>query len=129
MGKKFFDVWTVGHFIFGFLTTSTLVPSSPFLSAIITNTFHLINELIEKSESPEGKILESDVNHLGDIIFFFFGSLLGIIYGTKIFNDPKYYLSRYAILFLSILIYISEIGRELFPYTWTFFDSAYKPIW
>ena len=127
--KGYVDIWTLGHFIFGFLSTSALLPSYPILSAIITNTLHLINELIEKSETPDGKVLETDLNHIGDIIFFFFGSLLGIIYGTKIFTEPKYSYYRYAILFLSLLIYISEVGRELFPYSWTFFDSAYKPIW
>ena len=86
MGKKFFDLWTVGHFIFGFLSTSTLLPSSPILSAIITNLFHLINELMEKSESPEGKILETDVNHLGDIIFFFFTYEFGLHIITLIFD-------------------------------------------
>ena len=127
MGKNFFDGWTVGHFICGFLTTSTLLPSYPVFSAIITNTLHLILELSEKSQSPDGVILETNVNHLGDVLFFFIGSILGAIYGTKLFINPKYNYIRYIILFVLILIYINELGRELFPYNWPI-DSAYKPI-
>jgi hypothetical protein len=127
MGKNFFDAWTIAHFICGFLSTSTLLPSYPIFSAIITNILHLIGELAEHYESPDGVVLETDINHLGDILFFFFGSILGVMYGTKLFINPKYKYIRYIILFILIIIYITELGRELFPYNWPF-DSAFKPI-
>ena len=54
MGIKYFDFWTILHFMVGFLSTSTLLPSKPIISAIVVNILHLINELIENSQSPNG---------------------------------------------------------------------------
>lgn len=125
MGKEYFDLWSIGHFIFGFLSTSTILPSEPIISSIIANIFHLISELTEKSQTEDGKILENNKNHLGDILFFFIGSFLGVIYGSQYFIDSKY--PRYIILFIILLFYINEIGREIFPYDW-FFNPAYRPI-
>lgn len=127
MGKKYFDFWTTMHFMFGFLSTSTLLPSNPIISAVIANIFHFIMEFNENNLSPDGEILESDVNHLGDILFFFAGSALGVIYGSPIFANAKYSTYRYVILYIVVLSFINEMGREIFPYDWPF-DPAYKPL-
>jgi hypothetical protein len=127
MGKEYFDFSTIMHFMFGFLSTSTLLPSKPIISAFIANIFHLISELNEHNNSPNGEILETEVNHLGDLLFFFAGSILGVIYGTNIFIQKKYSGYRQTILIIVILAFINEIGREVFPYDWPF-NPAFKPF-
>lgn len=123
MKQKYFDRWTIWHFIFGFISTSILFPSKPIISAIVANIVHLIGELTEINESPDKKILEYDVNHLGDILFFFFGSLLGVIYGTNLFVKPEYNKYRYPLFFFTILGLANEIGRELLPYDWPYYPA------
>ena len=126
MGKLFFDLWTVGHFFFGVLTTSALIPSNPLLSLIITNVIHLLMELNENNiDETNGNILETKENHIGDIIFFFLGSLIGFVYGYHMFE--KNYILRITVLLLSALTLLQEVLREIYPYDW-YFDSAYKPF-
>jgi hypothetical protein len=48
-----------------FLSTSALIPTNPYLSAIITNIIHLFVELIEKDRIPyTNELIESNVNHM-----------------------------------------------------------------
>jgi hypothetical protein len=124
MGKNFFDTWSIFHFICGFLSTSTLIPSQPYLSAVITNILHFFMEIIEKNKNPyTNEILETNINHLGDIIFFFIGSILAILYGHKLFIKQTF--ARYFFLIIMILIFLQEMFREIFPRNWIF-DSAYS---
>ena len=75
------------------------------------NGFHLFIELLEKNESPTKKQLESNKNHVGDIICFLLGWLLS--YHLNL-NIPGI---LYPILWI-LLIYVTmhEIIREIFPY-------------
>jgi len=117
MGIRVFDGWSILHFISGFLSTSALIPTHPYLSAVITNIIHLMVELIEKEKNPyTNEILESTINHITDVIFFFIGSVLAILYGHKLFinNQP----SRYFVLILMFFCFSQETLRELFPYNW-----------
>jgi len=126
MGKLFFDIWTVGHFFFGVLTTSALIPSKPLLSLIITNLIHSFMEYNENNINEiNGDILQTTENHLGDIIFFFLGSLIGFFYGYRMFKNN--YILRIIVLYLSALTLFQEVFREIYPLDW-YFDSAYKPF-
>ena len=126
MGKNIFDFWSLGHFLFGIITTSALIPSQPMISLIITNLVHLSMELIENNVNEKtGEVLETEVNHLSDILFFYIGSLIGFFYGYPIFE--KYFILRVFVLILSALTYLQEILREIYPHDW-YFDSAYKPF-
>jgi len=124
MGTSVFDFWSILHFLCGFFSTSTLIPTNPYLSALITNIIHFFSELSEQNKNPDtNEILESNINHITDIIFFFIGSILGILYGYKLFikNDTI----RYIVLFILLIIFLQELLREILPYTWIF-DSAYS---
>lgn len=122
MGVKFLDLWTIMHFLSGVFITATLLPSNPTASLIIANILHFISEMLENNEDPNGKVLETNINHFGDIIAFFIGSLIGL-------NLTDYMLEnttvRYFILFVFTIISIQEIGREVFPYNWPF-GSAFS---
>ena len=130
MGKEFVDFWTFLHFICGFISTFVLIPLEPLKSFFIVNVLHLIMELLENNKNEKtGEILETLRNHIGDVFFFFLGSLLSIILSYK-FSSNKYFSNkvvRYIILFVLCLIFLQEILREIFPNDWIF-DSSYKPI-
>ena len=100
-----------------FLSTSALIPTNPYLSAIITNIMHLFVELIEKDRIPyTNELIESNVNHITDVIFFFIGSILAVKYGHKLFIKNQ--RLRYSILVIMFLAFSQETLRELFPDTW-----------
>jgi hypothetical protein len=117
MGTDIFDGWSILHFIFGFLSTSALIPTNPYLSAIITNIIHLFVELIEKDKIPyTNELVESNINHTTDVIFFFIGSILAVKYGNKFFIKNQ--TLRYFVLVIMFLAFLQETLRELFPDTW-----------
>lgn len=123
MGTKIFDIYSLGHFVCGIIVTSILFPNSPILSLVISNALHLLFELLEKDINPHnGKILESGINHLSDIVFFFVGSLIGL-HLTKYMT--KHTVIRIILLVVSSLVGIQELGRELFPDKWPIY-SAYS---
>ena len=117
MGTNIFDFWSILHFICGFLSTSALIPKNPYLSAIITNIIHLFVELIEKDKIPStNELIESNVNHITDVIFFFIGSVLAVKYGHKLFINNQ--TLRYSVLVILFLSFLQETLREVFPDTW-----------
>ena len=61
--------------------------------------------LIEKDKIPStNELIESNVNHITDVIFFFIGSVLAVKYGHKLFiNNQTLRYSVLAIMFLSFL--------------------------
>ena len=80
-----------------------------YLSAIITNIIHLFVELIEKDRiSYTNELLESHINHIADIIFFFISSILAVKYGHKLFIKL-----RYSVLVIIFLAFSQETLREL----------------
>ena len=130
MGKNFIDFWTLLHFIFGFISTSTILPSKPKISIFVANLLHLIMELLENNKNNKtGEILESTSNHISDILAFFIGSLIGYFYGCKYFsnNNLSIKITRYILLVLSFGVILQEILREIFPNDWIF-DPSYKPL-
>lgn len=130
MGKQIFDFWTFLHFIFGFISTSTILPSKPKISLVIANLSHLVMELVENNKNDKtGEILESTSNHIGDILAFLIGSFLGYFYGCIYFssNNLKIKITRYILLVLSFGVFLQELLREIFPNDWIL-DPSYKPI-
>ena len=116
MGKPFYDKYIWHHFISGIIAGIVIFPGHKKLSFFISNGAHLLMELSENGSHPNGEVLESNLNHLGDIIGFFFGWLLGAQISPK---------SRWIhwLGYLFIIIALSkELGREYFPYSrnWLF---------
>lgn len=113
MGINMFDRYSLDHFMAGFISNGLLksINMSSSTNFIASNGFHLLIELLEKNESPTKKELESNKNHVGDIICFLLGWLLS--YHLNL-NIPGI---LYPILWI-LLIYVTmhEIIREIFPY-------------
>ena len=113
MGINMFDRYSLDHFMAGFISNVLLksINMSSSTNFIAANGFHLFIELLEKNESPRKKQLESNKNHVGDIICFLLGWLLS--YHLNL-NIPGI---LYPILWI-LLIYVTmhEIIREIFPY-------------
>ena len=108
MGLKFFDKWTIGHFIFGIIATMTIYPENPLFSLIIANIFHLIMELIEKNYDPKyGFKRESLSNHLGDILFFFIGTIIGLYF-------VKYTLKNKTLKLILFFILVVSFFHDIF---------------
>jgi hypothetical protein len=129
MGLDYIDEWTFVHFISGFLFTSTLTPSYPLLSVIITNTGHGISELWSENDhnGDTGEHIENLANHYSDMVAFFLGSLIGYFYGCQYYNKNENATTRWVILIIMILLSINEFMRELLPRTWVF-SPAFKPF-
>jgi hypothetical protein len=113
MGINVFDRYSLDHFMAGFISNGLLksIKMSSSTNFIAANGLHLFIELLEKNESPTKKQLESNKNHVGDIICFLLGWLLS--YHLNL-NIPGI---LYPILWI-LLIYVTmhEIIREIFPY-------------
>lgn len=126
MGLDYIDLWTFVHFASGFLFTSTLLPSHPGMSLVISNIGHLLSEINENDYSDSGVELENTINHIRDIIAFFIGSLLGYFYGCQFYNMDQNQTTRWVIIVILLLITINEVMRESFPLTWPI-SPAFKP--
>ena len=118
MGKKILDKHSIRHFIFGSLSfvlvKSINIPI--YLNFILTNGVHLLIELIENNISPTGKILETNINHISDIVLFLLGWSLAYYY--NLYKFYKKFPSIIKIILWLILSFeiIHEIYREINPY-------------
>jgi hypothetical protein len=128
MGVHPIDKYTFMHFICGYFVTSTLLPTYPLTSLSITNIIHLITELIIENEiiTDTGQQIESTINHTTDIIAFFIGSLLGVLYGCPFYAQKENIQQRIIVFSIMILITIQEVMRELLPRTWPI-SAAFNP--
>jgi len=121
MGVKAVDKWSFGHFMMGVLS-GYLFRISSFTNVnnfLITNGIHAFIELIEK-KSYKGVLLESCVNHVSDIVFFFIGWVFSFalknIQGTNVI----------VLLWIVLLsVFLKEIYREIFPYSNGFIKGAF----
>lgn len=127
MGLYPIDKYTVMHFICGYFVTSTLLPSYPLTSLSIANMMHLITELIIENEVTDtGEQIESTINHTTDIIAFFIGSILGVLYGCPFYAQKENIRQRIIVFSIMILITIQEVMREFLPRTWPI-SPAFNP--
>lgn len=123
MGIDYVDISTIGHFLGGF-TSSLLLKRTgmnKYINFILTNTIHGIIEFIEKPTRPDGTVLESTKNHIGDIIAFLIGWFCGIS-----FNSEKY-INKYWLVFLWVILsycIFNEVTRELFPNEYFFLQKG-----
>ena len=115
MGVKMFDGYTMGHLLGGMLACSLFQYSNiPVIyNFILTNGIHFMIEKIEKNVSPNGRILETQINHIGDIISFFVGWNLAYYFKFDRFIFPN----NVSVLWVVLLFYtMKEILSEIFPY-------------
>ena len=112
MGVELIDMFTVGHFIMGFISYIILdsIKITTSSNMLLSNGLHLFIELIEHNKTPGGLIIETNKNHIGDIVGFLLGWLLSFILKIKVS------IWMYPILWVFI-IYVTfmDIYREIFP--------------
>jgi hypothetical protein len=123
MGIKYFDKDTIGHFCGGVLSYTILqysnVPAT--LNFVIANGIHYMIERTERSVAPNGRVLETYENHLGDIIAFLLGWIVGFALRSERYVNHKIASVLWIVL---IYNYSAEILREMFPYE-RLLDGAY----
>lgn len=106
MGIDYIDFWSIGHLLGGVATRISICPHDPFYSYTLGITLHLIIELNEKSKI-NNKLTESIENHIGDILIF----LLGMMIGEFINNYIPNKIRPFILVILMICSYF-EIYRE-----------------
>ena len=115
MGIEYVDKDTIGHFCGGVLSSVLLqyshVPVA--YNFILANGIHYLIERNEKSVAPNGRVLETYENHIGDIIAFFVGWVIAYV-----LRLDRYVTSKIAPVLWIVLIYnySAEILREIYPY-------------
>lgn len=115
MGIKYVDNDTFGHLGGGVLSETLLEYSNiPIVyNFIIANGIHYMIERTEKSVAPNGRVLETIENHLGDIIAFLLGWSIAYILRTSRYINSKNAPWLWAVLIFFTMI---EFLRELYPY-------------
>lgn len=123
MGIKYFDKDTIGHFCGGVLSYTMLQYSNvPLtLNFVIANGIHYMIEKTERSVTPNGRVLETYENHIGDIIAFLLGWIVGFALRSERYVNHKIAPVLWIIL---IYNYSAEILREIYPYE-RLLDGAY----
>jgi hypothetical protein len=123
MGIKYVDADTIGHLCGGLLSYTMIQYSNVPLgyNFIIANGIHYMIEKTERSVAPNGRVLETKENHIGDITAFLLGWL--IAYALRM---DRYVTSKIAPVLWIVLIYnySAEILREIYPYE-RLLDGAY----
>lgn len=109
-----FDIHSFGHLFSGMLSYSLLRNQdiSDVFNFSVSNGVHYLIEINEKNTSPDGRVLETYKNHMGDNISFLSGWVLGKYYGMN-----KYITSQNSIHLWTILLLVmsKEFLREMYP--------------
>ena len=115
MGIKYVDYDTIGHFCGGVLSYTMFQYSNvpPTLNFLVANGIHYMIEKTERSVAPNGRVLETMENHIGDIIAFLLGWMIG--YALRM---ERYITNKIAPILWIVLLYnySAEILREIYPY-------------
>jgi hypothetical protein len=115
MGIKYVDKYTLGHLFGGILSCSLLQYSNipVAINFTIANGIHYMIEQTEKSVAPNGRVLESYENHIGDITAFLLGWM--IAYALRM---DRYITSKNALVLWVVLLFFTalEFLREMYPY-------------
>jgi hypothetical protein len=115
MGIEYVDKDTIGHFCGGVLSYVLLqyshVPVA--YNFILANGIHYLIERNEKSVAPNGRVLETYENHIGDIIAFFVGWMIAYV-----LRLDRYVTSKIAPILWVVLLFFTalEFLREIYPY-------------
>ncbi len=115
MGIEYVDYDTIGHLCWGVLSCSLLTYSKiPVLANFgIANGIHYIIEKTEKSVAPNGRVLETIENHIGDILAFLLGWMIAYV-----LRIDRYITSGNALFLWIVLVgfIVKEVIREIYPY-------------
>lgn len=115
MGIKYVDAHTIGHFCGGVLSYTMIQNSNVPLgyNFIIANGIHYMIEKTERSIAPNGRVLETTENHIGDIIAFLLGWIIG--YALRM---ERYVTRKIAPVLWIVLLFFTalEFLREIYPY-------------
>ena len=115
MGISYVDIHTLGHLFGGILSCSLIKYSNipVLLNFVIANGFHYMIEKTEKSVAPNGRVLETYENHVGDIVAFFVGWMIAYV-----LRFDRYVTSgNVSFLWIVLLGFImKETLREIYPY-------------
>jgi len=115
MGITYVDKDTIGHFCGGVLSCILLQYSNVPLAYnfILTNGIHFMIERTENSVAPNGRVLETYENHIGDIIAFFVGWVVAYV-----LRLDRYVNNKIApVLWIVLIFFIAlEFLREIYPY-------------
>jgi hypothetical protein len=115
MGIKYFDKDTIGHLCGGVLSYTMIQYSNVLLgyNFIIANGIHYMIEKTERSVAPNGRVLETTENHIGDIIAFLLGWIIG--YALRM---ERYVTRKIAPVLWIVLLFFTalEFLREIYPY-------------
>lgn len=115
MGISYVDIFTLGHLFGGILSCSLIKYSNipVLLNFVIANGFHYMIEKTEKSVAPNGRVLETYENHVGDIVAFFVGWMIAYV-----LRFDRYVTSgNVSFLWIVLLGFImKETLREIYPY-------------
>ena len=112
MKKPAYDIFTLGHLLGGVFSSIVIFPNNPIISFILSNLIHLLSELNEVYIDPiTKKELGNFKNHIGDIIAFFIGWILGYCLIQKYKIPKKYVIILSIILFIGFLY---EFVREIY---------------
>lgn len=123
MGIEYVDKDMIGHFCGGVLSSVLLqyshVPVA--YNFILANGIHYLIERNEKSVAPNGRVLETYENHIGDIIAFFVGWMIAYV-----LRLDRYVTSKIAPILWVVLLFFTalEFLREIYPYE-RLVDGAY----
>lgn len=103
MGIEYVDKDTIGHFCGGVLSSVLLqyshVPVA--YNFILANGVHYMIERTEKSVAPNGRVLETYENHIGDIIAFFVGWVIAYV-----LRLDRYVTSKIAPVLWVVLLFL-----------------------
>lgn len=122
MGVNPIDLYSLGHLAGGVLTRLVVFPNIKWLSFTVGFILHALVELIEHEYNPiNGKILETKINKVFDILFFLIGWFVTDYFYDKIKLKGIHY---YFWLFVFIYFTTVEFLREIFPYN-KFLDGAF----
>lgn len=115
MGITYVDKDTFGHFCGGVLSCLLLQYSNVPVAYnfILANGVHYLIERNEKSVAPNGRVLETIENHIGDIIAFFVGWMIAYV-----LRLDRYVNNKIAPVLWIVLIFFTalEFLREIYPY-------------
>lgn len=115
MGISYVDIHTLGHLFGGILSCSLIKYSNipVLLNFVIANGFHYMIEKTEKSVAPNGRVLETYENHVGDIVAFFVGWMIAYV-----LRFDRYVTSgNVSFLWIVLLGFImKETLQEIYPY-------------
>lgn len=122
MGKLAIDIYSLGHLFGGVLSRLVIFPNNKWIGFTIGLILHVLVEFLEHEYNPiTGKVLETKINKIFDVIFYLIGWFIADYFYDKLKLNGVYYYYGLVVLTFGIAI---ELLREIFPYN-KFLDGAF----